>query len=82
MAGNILANVIAAGLDAFSFTLLIPFLNALFNAPSLLPKAAGSVHWLADLQATLLQLEDLLHQQCEAKRLKPNSGDVPGQPDC
>jgi subfamily B ATP-binding cassette protein MsbA len=54
MAGNILANVVAAGLDAFSFTLLIPFLNALFNAPSLLPKAAGSVHWLADLQKTTI----------------------------
>jgi len=50
MAGNIASNVIAAGLDAFSFTLLIPFLNALFKQPSLLPKAGGSLHWVAQLQ--------------------------------
>jgi subfamily B ATP-binding cassette protein MsbA len=50
MTGNIASNVIAAGLDAFSFTLLIPFLNALFKQPSLLPKAAGSLHWVASLQ--------------------------------
>src|SRR6185436_2941258 len=48
MAGNILSNLIAAGLDAFSFTLLIPFLNALFRQDNLLPRGAG---WVADLQA-------------------------------
>ena len=35
MAGNIVFNLIAAALDGFSFTLLIPFLNALFQQPSL-----------------------------------------------
>jgi subfamily B ATP-binding cassette protein MsbA len=51
MAGNVAFSVIAAGLDAFSFTLLIPFLNALFKQPSLLPKSAGSLNWVADIQA-------------------------------
>ena len=36
----------------------------------------------SSVQATISQLETLLHQQCGAKRLKPNSGTVPGQPDC
>ena len=54
MAGNIAANVIAAGLDAFSFTLLIPFLNALFKATDLFPKAAGRSHWIADLQTKIV----------------------------
>jgi hypothetical protein len=36
----------------------------------------------SSVQATISQLETLLHQQCEAKRLKPSSGTVPGQPDC
>lgn len=35
MAGNVLANVIAAGLDGFAFALLIPFLNALFGSEPL-----------------------------------------------
>src|SRR4051812_48322481 len=47
MAGNIACNVIAAGLDVFSFTLLIPFLNALFKQPSLLPRSGG---WITALQ--------------------------------
>jgi hypothetical protein len=34
------------------------------------------------VQATIKQLEALLHQQCEEKMLKPISGTVPGQPDC
>jgi choline-sulfatase len=33
-------------------------------------------------QAAISELETLLHQQCEAKLLKPSSGTVPGQPDC
>jgi subfamily B ATP-binding cassette protein MsbA len=37
MAGNIACNVIAAGLDAFSFTLLIPFLNELNGKPTAIP---------------------------------------------
>jgi choline-sulfatase len=34
------------------------------------------------IEAILVQLEQLLHQQCEAKRLKPTSGTVPAQPNC
>ncbi|MDX6339064.1 MAG: hypothetical protein QOG05_6404, partial [Streptosporangiaceae bacterium] len=34
------------------------------------------------VQATISELETMLHQQCEAKLLKPTSGTVPGQPDC
>lgn len=48
MAGNVSCNIIAAGLDAFSFTLLIPFLNALFKQAYLLPKASG---WIAEIQS-------------------------------
>jgi subfamily B ATP-binding cassette protein MsbA len=48
MAGNIACNVLAAGLDAFSFTLLIPFLNALFKQRDLLPKGSG---WVAEMQS-------------------------------
>jgi len=47
MAGNIVFNIVGAALGAFSFTLLIPFLNALFNKQSLLPKDSG---WITDLQ--------------------------------
>jgi subfamily B ATP-binding cassette protein MsbA len=43
MASNILASV----LDAFAFTLLIPFLNALFRQQELIP---GKLGWLADIQ--------------------------------
>ena len=35
LTGNIVSSVVAAVLDAFMFTLLIPFLNALFNQPTL-----------------------------------------------
>jgi hypothetical protein len=34
------------------------------------------------VQATIRHLEKLLHQQCQAKMLKPGSGTVPGQPGC
>jgi choline-sulfatase len=34
------------------------------------------------VQATIKLLEELLHQQCGEKMLKPSSGAVPGQPDC
>ena len=47
MVGNLVFNMVAAGLGAFSFTLLIPFLNALFNKPDLLPKDSG---WITALQ--------------------------------
>ncbi len=51
MGGNIACNIIAAGLDVFSFTLLIPFLAALFNEKDFLPKSAG---WVTDLQARVV----------------------------
>jgi choline-sulfatase len=34
------------------------------------------------VQAAIGELDTMLHQQCEAKLLKPSSGTVPGQPDC
>jgi len=43
MAGNVVANVIGAALGAFSYTLLVPFLNTLFHQPNPLSKAAGWV---------------------------------------
>ncbi|HEV8448459.1 MAG TPA: ABC transporter transmembrane domain-containing protein [Gemmatimonadaceae bacterium] len=43
MAGNVVSNVIGAALGAFSYTLLVPFLNTLFKQPNPLPKAAGWV---------------------------------------
>ena len=52
MAGTIACNVIAAALDVFSFTLLVPFLNALFGAQSLIPRSAGS--WVTTLQDRLV----------------------------
>src|SRR3954463_7528666 len=48
MVGTIACNVIAAALDVFSFTLLVPFLNALFGAASLIPRASPS--WITALQ--------------------------------
>ncbi|NUQ22216.1 MAG: ABC transporter ATP-binding protein [Gemmatimonadaceae bacterium] len=51
MAGTIASSVGAAALDTFSFTLLIPFLNALFGEQSLLPPGGG---WIASvLRATV-----------------------------
>src|SRR5690348_13194117 len=47
MIGTIACNVVAAALDVFSFTLLVPFLNALFGAPSFIPRRSG---WIAGLQ--------------------------------
>lgn len=47
LAGNIACNMIAAVLDVFSFTLLIPFLAALFQQDSLLPTGAG---WITEVQ--------------------------------
>ncbi len=60
MAGNIVFSVIGASLDAFVFTLLIPFLNALFQQPTSLANSA----WLAELQrrvvGTFLNANDRL----------------------
>jgi subfamily B ATP-binding cassette protein MsbA len=46
MSAAISSHVIASVLDAFAFTLLIPFLNALFGQPRLLPPGLG---FLAEL---------------------------------
>jgi subfamily B ATP-binding cassette protein MsbA len=43
MVGNVASNVIGAVLGAFSYTLLVPFLNTLFHQPDAMPKAAGWV---------------------------------------
>src|SRR4051812_39444089 len=41
------SNMLASVLDGFAFTLLIPFLNALFKQPELIP---GKLGWLAEIQ--------------------------------
>ncbi|HYD53196.1 MAG TPA: ABC transporter transmembrane domain-containing protein, partial [Gemmatimonadaceae bacterium] len=46
MGGNIGASLVAAALDAFSFTLLPLFLNALFRETDLIPRAG----WLSRVQ--------------------------------
>src|SRR3954462_8422439 len=46
LVGTVLSSVVAAGLDAFSFTLLIPFLNALFKENQYITQHG----WIADLQ--------------------------------
>jgi len=56
MLGAMGASALAAVFDAYSFALLIPFLNALFGMPSLLPVNSG---WLnAFLQRTIGMLLD------------------------
>jgi len=52
MVGTIACNVIAAALDVFSFTLLVPFLNALFGAASLIPMTSPS--WITGLQERMV----------------------------
>jgi ATP-binding cassette, subfamily B, bacterial MsbA len=52
MAGTITCNVIAAALDVFSLTLLVPFLNALFGQSQLIP--TGSPSWISRLQEQLV----------------------------
>jgi len=37
LVGVVVLNAVAAVADVFSFTLLIPFLNALFNKPDIIP---------------------------------------------
>jgi ATP-binding cassette, subfamily B, bacterial MsbA len=58
MGGNILFNLIGAALDGYSFALLIPFLNALFNQPPL-PLGNGWVNNF--LRATIGALLDPAH---------------------
>ncbi len=52
MVGTVACNIVAAALDVFSFTLLVPFLNALFGAPQLIP--GGKASWVTDLQGRLV----------------------------
>ena len=52
MLGTIACNIIAAALDVFSFTLLVPFLNALFGAQELIPRAKAS--WVTAAQDRLV----------------------------
>src|SRR5436189_2660024 len=47
MSAAIASNTLASVLDAFGFTLLIPFLNALFRQPELISAKLG---WLSDVQ--------------------------------
>ena len=51
MAATIGSNTLASVLDAFAFTLLIPFLNALFHQPQLIPPNMG---WLGRLQEAVV----------------------------
>ena len=56
MSAAIASHVIASVLDAFAFTLLIPFLNVLFGEPELIPRGLG---FLSDLhQRTIGTLAD------------------------
>lgn len=52
MMGTMACNVIAAALDVFSFTLLVPFLNALFGAQQIIPRTSAS--WVTGLQDELV----------------------------
>ena len=51
MSAAIASNIVGSVLDAFAFTLLIPFLNALFQQRDLIPARLG---YLADLQNKLI----------------------------
>ena len=46
MAGNIFFNLIGAALDGYSFALLIPFLNALFDLPPIPIKSGWVTQFL------------------------------------
>ncbi len=52
MAGTIACSVVAAALDVFSFTLLVPFLNALFGEAQLIPSTSPT--WITRLQQSLV----------------------------
>src|SRR3979411_704 len=61
MAGTIACNIIAAALDVFSFTLLVPFLNALFGAPQFIPPQWSWVaRWQEWMVAAFLDSADRL----------------------
>ena len=50
MAGNVVCNVIAAALNTFVFTLLMPFQNEIFNSDKLI----STKGWLGELQRRLI----------------------------
>src|SRR4051812_32073300 len=50
MAGNVVSNVIAAALNTFVFTLLMPFQNEIFNSDKLISTGG----WLGRLQGRLI----------------------------
>jgi subfamily B ATP-binding cassette protein MsbA len=52
LAANILCNVIGTALDGVAFTLLIPFLNTLLDANTVVP---GGMGWLSRLLEALVQ---------------------------
>src|SRR4051812_26170563 len=52
MGGTIACNIAAAALDVFSFTLLVPFLNALFGEQQLIPRTSPS--WVTSAQDRLV----------------------------
>jgi subfamily B ATP-binding cassette protein MsbA len=56
MAATVATSIGAAALDAYSFALLIPFLNALFGLETFLPKGGGAVRRI--LEATIGRLLD------------------------
>src|SRR5258705_13142914 len=73
MSAAIASNIIASVLDAFAFTLLIPFLNALFRQPDLFPpgrlasiqkRAIGALldpaHPMASLRAVIFVILGLV----------------------
>ena len=52
MIGTMACNIVAAALDVFSFTLLVPFLNALFKAQQYIPST--SAKWISAVQTRLV----------------------------
>ena len=56
MAGTILFSLIAAGLEVFSFTLLVPFLNELWGVAGVAAVPKGTIDWLDRWQAWIIGL--------------------------
>ena len=54
MVGTIACNVVAAALDVFSFTLLVPFLNALFGTNQFNTRNITGANWISHLQDQLV----------------------------
>jgi subfamily B ATP-binding cassette protein MsbA len=56
MAGTIVFSLIAAWLEVFSFTLLVPFLNELWDQPSVASTPGASLDWIDQFQSWLIGL--------------------------